>query len=312
MLEQRTLRESVELKGRGLHTGREVRLRIVPAAPCSGLVFVRTDQGGHSIPAHRRYLETTRLSTSLSRNGIRVGTVEHLLSALNALGVDNARLELDGPEVPILDGSAAPFAAAFLEAGFRRQSRSRRFLTILSPITVEVGESRLAIFPANDLRATYAIDFPHPAIGYQERTVRLSAQVFAEEIAPARTFCLYRDVEAMRKQGLALGGTLDNAVVVGDEGVLTGPLRFPDEFVRHKIVDLLGDLALLGYPIRGHLVGFRAGHRLHAALVERILNTTEAWTLDTGRQPLPVGLLRQFDTLKAGVLPAPPVSASPA
>lgn len=309
MFQQKTLKESVEFSGRGLHTGRPVRLRILPSPPDSGITFVRTDQGDHCIPARREHLEATRLSTSLCRNGIRIGTVEHLLAAFAASGVDNARVEADGPEVPILDGSAAPFTNALQEAGLDRQKSERRFLTILKPVTVEESDRRLAIFPANDLRVTYAIDFPHPVIGYQEKSVRVSAQSFAEEIAPARTFCLYRDVEAMRREGLALGGDLDNAVVVGDNRILTGPLRFPDEFVRHKIVDLLGDIALLGRPVRGHLVAFKGGHRLHASLVSRILRTPEAWTLSSGREALPPTLLNGFERLKAGMLRGQPVSA---
>src|SRR3989442_1383082 len=246
MFDQKTPKCEVRFEGRGLHTGRPVMTRILPASPNSGIVFVRTDQDGRAVPARQEYLEASRLSTSLSRNGIRVATVEHLLAVLWALGVDNARVEVDGPEVPILDGSAAPFAEALGEVGLKRQNAPGRFLTMLQPISVAEGEKRLAIFPANDLTAAYAIDFSQPVIGYQEKAFRLSPHAFAEELAPARTFCLVQDVEAMRRQGLALGGSLSNAVVVGDDGILNGPLRFPDEFVRHKLLDLIGDLALLG------------------------------------------------------------------
>jgi len=309
MADQRTPKTEIRFEGKGLHTGRSVSLSLLPAPPDSGITFIRTDQDYHTIPARRKYLSATSLSTSLSRDGIHIGTVEHFLAALVALGVDNARVEVDGPEVPILDGSAAPFATALMEADFQRQATPRRYLTILEPVVVEEGDKRLAIFPANDLKATYAIDFPHPMIGYQEKAIRISPLTFIEEIAPARTFCLYRDVEGMRRQGLALGGGLDNAVVLGEDGILTGPLRFPDEFVRHKIVDLLGDIALLGYPLRGHLVAFKGGHRLHAALVDKILRTPDAWTLTTGRESLPTALLRQSEALKASVLPGHPVSA---
>jgi UDP-3-O-[3-hydroxymyristoyl] N-acetylglucosamine deacetylase len=170
------------------------------------------------------------------------------------------------------------------------------------------GEKKIAVFPSNDTRATYAIDFPGTAIGYQEKEVRLNARFFAEEIAPARTFCLYRDVEAMQGQGYALGGTLENAVVVGDDGILAGSLRFRDEFVRHKILDLMGDLALLGHPLRGHVVVFKGGHHLHGALVDRILRNPEAWILGAGHDMLPAHLLRRFESQKAGVLPGQPVS----
>ncbi len=309
MFDQKTPKCEVRFEGRGLHTGRPVMTRILPASPNSGIVFVRTDQDGRAVPARQEYLEASRLSTSLSRNGIRVATVEHLLAALWALGVDNARVEVDGPEVPILDGSAAPFAEALGEVGLKRQNAPRRFLTMLQPISVAEGEKRLAIFPANDLTAAYAIDFSHPVIGYQEKAFRLSPHAFAEELAPARTFCLVQDVEAMRRQGLALGGSLSNAVVVGDDGILNGPLRFPDEFVRHKLLDLIGDLALLGHPLRGHVVGFKGGHRLHAALVGKILSNRHAWTLGSGRDPLPAAFLRSFEHAKAGVLPRQTVQA---
>jgi UDP-3-O-[3-hydroxymyristoyl] N-acetylglucosamine deacetylase len=308
MFDQKTIKREVILRGHGLHTGRPVNLRILPSFPDSGIVFVRVDQGGHEIPARRDFLETTRLSTTLARNGIRVGTVEHLLAALSGMGIDNARVELDGPEVPAADGSASPFVAALQEAGILRQRAHRRFLSVLRPVVVAEGQRKIAVFPANDLRATYAIDFPHTLIGYQEREVRLTAQNFSDEIAPARTFCLYRDVEGMRRQGLALGGSLENAVVVGDDGIVAGRLRFPDEFVRHKILDLLGDLALLGHPLRGHVVAFKGGHRLHGALVDRILRSPDAWVLSSGRESLPSHLLQRFESQKAGVLPGQPVS----
>ena len=309
MFEQRTIRGEVVFDGRGLHSGKSARLRALPAPQNTGILFVRTDLEGHTIPARCRHLEATRLSTTLSHNGIQVGTVEHILAAIAGVGIDNVRLELDGSEVPILDGSALPFVEALLETGLHRQESRRQFLTVLKPVSVTEGDKRLVIFPSNDLRITYAIDFPHPTIGYQEREFQVSTQVFAEEIAPARTFCLYREVEEMRRQGLALGGDLDNAVVVGDDGVLAGSLRFRDEFVRHKILDLVGDLCLLGRPVRGHLVAFKGGHRLHAALVHRLLETPDAWTLSAGRESLPRQLVRSFDHLKACVLPGQALTA---
>jgi len=309
MFEQKTLRGETVFEGHGLHSGKSVRLRVLPAPPNTGIQFVRTDLNHHAIPARREYLEATHLSTTLGRNGIQVGTVEHLLAAFAGLAIDNARAELDGPEVPILDGSAFPFVEAFQEVGLLRQDSPRSFLTILKPVMVGDGDKRLAVFPSNDFRITYAIDFRHPAIGYQEREFSISGHLFAEEIAPARTFCLFRDVEEMRRQGLALGGDLDNAVVVGDDGVLTGTLRYQDEFVRHKILDLIGDLSLIGRPVRGHLVAFKGGHRLHAALVHRLLESPEAWTLSAGREPLPRQLLMGFDRQKATFLPGQALTA---
>jgi UDP-3-O-[3-hydroxymyristoyl] N-acetylglucosamine deacetylase len=283
-------------------------MRLLPSASDTGVVFVRADQGDLEIPARRQFLETTHLSTNLARQGIRVGTVEHLLAALTGLGIDNLRVELDGPEVPIADGSAAPFVAALQAAEFLPQRTQRRFLTILRPIVVTEGDKRIAVFPSNGPRATYAIDFPDTVIGYQEKEIRLSPRTFADEIAPARTFCLHRDVESMREQGYARGGSLENAVVVGDDGILAGTLRFGDEFVRHKILDLLGDLALLGHPLRGHVVAFKGGHRLHGALVDRILSTPESWVLGAGEDFLPTHLLRRFENQKAGVLSPQSVS----
>jgi UDP-3-O-[3-hydroxymyristoyl] N-acetylglucosamine deacetylase len=277
-------------------------MRIVPAPADSGLAFVRTDRRNHTIPVRKEFLAASRLCTSLARDGAQVGTVEHVLAALTGVDVDNARIEVDGPEVPILDGSAEPFARRLLETGLVRQDRPRDFLTILRPVEVQEGDRRLAVFPSNEFRATYAIRFEHPAIGYQERALRVSPRVFLDEIAPARTFCLYRDVEEMRRQGLALGGDASNAVVVGDDGILTGELRYPDEFVRHKILDLLGDLTLLGHPLRGHVVAYKAGHSLHAALVERILRTPGAWKLSDAPHALPASLLRRFETAKHGFL----------
>jgi len=308
MFDQKTIKKEIILKGRGLHSGRAVTLRVLPSLPGTGVVFVRVDQNNHQIPARLEFLQTTHLSTTLSRNGIQVGTVEHLLAALAGLGIDNARVELDGPEVPITDGSAAPFVAALQEVETVRQRVPRRFLSILRPIVVAEGEKKIAVFPANDFRTTYAIDFPGTPIGYQEKEIRMTSRNFAEEIAPARTFCLFRDVETMRREGLALGGSLDNAVVVGDDGIMAGSLRYPDEFVRHKILDLLGDLSLLGRPLRGHVVAFKGGHRLHGALVDRILRTPEAWALSAGQDSLPSHLLQRFENQKAGVFPGQPVS----
>jgi UDP-3-O-[3-hydroxymyristoyl] N-acetylglucosamine deacetylase len=309
MFEQKTLSGAIEFEGRGLHTGKPVKMKLLPAPPDHGVVFSRVDLASHTLPARYEYLSGTRLSTTLSRNGIQVGTIEHLLASLAGLGIDNLRIELDGPEVPILDGSALPFVEGIFETGLLRQDAPRSFLTILKPVSVSEGDKRLVIFPSNDLRITYAIDFPHPSIGYQERDFHMSGRVFTEEIAPARTFCLYKDVEVMRRQGLALGGDLSNAVVVGDDGILTGSLRYRDEFVRHKMLDLLGDLALLGHPVRGHLVAFKGGHGLHAALVQKLSQSPDAWRLTAGRTALPGNWIRSFDPQKARVLPGHALTA---
>jgi UDP-3-O-[3-hydroxymyristoyl] N-acetylglucosamine deacetylase len=264
---QRTLRDSFTIEGVGLHTGAWARVTVTPARPGSGIVFVRTDERGVEIPAMHEYVVSTSLATTVSMDGSSVATVEHLLAALFGLGVDNARVEVDGPEIPILDGSAAPFVEAILSAGIVAQRSRRRALHLRRPVSVRHGERTVLALPSDDLRISYAIDFAHPAIGYQAVTLRLDERVFAASIAPARTFCLLRDVNAMRDSGLALGGSLENALVVGDDGPLNGELRFSDEFVRHKVLDLIGDLALAGASLRAHV-------RMHAALVQKIAACT--------------------------------------
>lgn len=306
---QRTLARPVELEGLGLHTGATARLRLLPAEAGSGLVFVR-GEGGAVLPASWQLLQGGSLSTTLSRGDARIMTVEHLLSALHGLGIDNARLEIDGPEVPILDGSSLPFVEAILEAGTRALDAPRRYLSLNRPVRVKEGDKEILALPANDLRATYAIEFPHPAIGYQALETGVEAASYAAAIAPARTFCLMRDVAAMRRAGLARGGSLDNAVVVGEDGVLNGALRFPDEFVRHKVLDLIGDLALLGAPLRAHVIAFKGGHRLHGALVRRIMSQRACWSIATSEDRLPAGTLAAYAHLKDTLVPlqAPPAS----
>ena len=302
---QKTLAHIVQVEGIGLHTGRPARVTIRPAGEGEGIVFVRVDRGHAAIPAAARLLNGTSLSTTLSRGADSVATVEHVLSALGGLGVDNALVEVDGPEIPILDGSARPFVDLILKAGMRVQSAPRQFLALTRPVRVKDGDKEILALPANDFQVTYAIDFPHPAIGYQATTARIEAAAYASEIAPARTFCLMREIETMRRAGLAKGGSLDNAVVVGETGVVNGTLRFPDEFVRHKVLDLIGDLGLLGAPLRAHVIAFKAGHRLHAALVRRILGSHAAWTSRTSDERLPAAEVAAFGHLKDRVLPSP-------
>jgi UDP-3-O-[3-hydroxymyristoyl] N-acetylglucosamine deacetylase len=300
---QKTVARAAESQGVGLHSGAPASVRILPSGADSGIVFVRSDREDLEIPAARQYLKGGGLATTLARGGVEVRTVEHLLSALQGLGVDNARVEVDGPEVPILDGSSQPFVDLLLATGLRSLGAPRRYLTLMRPISVRHGDKEILAVPANEFQATYAIDFPHPAIGYQALTARVSESNYAEAIAPARTFCLLRDVEAMRRAGLALGGSLDNALVVGDAGVLNGCLRFPDEFVRHKILDLIGDLSLLGSPLRAHVIAYKGGHQLHAALIDRILASRAAWSLGTSDQLLPASRLARFSHLKDRLVP---------
>jgi UDP-3-O-[3-hydroxymyristoyl] N-acetylglucosamine deacetylase len=278
-------------------------VRIQPARSHSGIMFVRTDLGGAEIPATGHYLNGSSYATTLARGAIRISTVEHLLSALNGLGIDNARIELDGPEVPILDGSAQPFVEAISARGIRRLNAPRRYMTLLKPIAVKSGDKEILALPANRLEATYAINFPHPIIGYQAATTPITAERFVSSIASARTFCLLRDVQALRRAGLARGGSLENALVVDDDGVMNEELRFPDEFVRHKILDLIGDLALLGAPLRAHVIAFKGGHALHAALIDRILKDRTACSFATSETQLPPGHLARFAHLTDRLVP---------
>lgn len=280
MLYRQTLQAPCRFQGRGVHTGREVRLDLVPANAGTGIVFVRTDAGGTEIPATLEHAGPSFYATVLERDGARVSTIEHLMAALYALQVDDLRVELDGPEVPILDGSSRPFVDAILAAGRVELKAIRQYLTIVRPLSLSHEEKTISVHPHREFRITYAIDFDHPGLGYQELTASLwSAEAFAEKLAPARTFAFEHEVEALRKAGLGLGGSLDNCVVLGAEGPLNPPLRFPDEFVRHKMLDLTGDLSLLGYPMRGHVVAYRAGHDLHGRLARRIRESGDAWYL---------------------------------
>jgi UDP-3-O-[3-hydroxymyristoyl] N-acetylglucosamine deacetylase len=205
--------------------------------------------------------------------------VEHLLSALYALGVDDVLVEVDGPEIPILDGSAAPFVILIHEAGLRPLHVARQYLKVLAPVEVTWGGRWARLVPADHFEVSYAIGFDHPLLRHQALTVRVTPSMFTDAIAPARTFGFLREVETLRRSGLALGGSLDNAIVIGESGVLNTKLRFEDEFVRHKVLDAVGDLALLGHPLLGRLEASKAGHALHAAIAQRLLSTSAAWTL---------------------------------
>lgn len=280
MKNRQTLCRAVEIRGVGLHTGRAVCMRLVPAEPESGIVFVRTDAGGAEIPATLEYAGPSFYATVLQRGTLTVSTVEHLMAALYALLVDDLRVELDAEEVPILDGSSWPFVEAVLDAGRRELPCVRQYLTLIRPVVVEHDDKRIAAYPSREYRVTYAIDFDHPALGYQELSTGLwGGSAFADKLAPARTFTFERDVQALRARGLALGGSLENAVVLADDGILNSALRFPDEFVRHKMLDLTGDLSLLGRPLRAHVVAYRAGHDLHAQLARAIRDAPDSWYL---------------------------------
>jgi UDP-3-O-[3-hydroxymyristoyl] N-acetylglucosamine deacetylase len=274
---QRTLRRQISCAGIGLHSGNKVTLTLKPAAADTGIRFRRTDLGTE-IPAHVSEVSGIQYATVLGRDSATVETVEHLLAALASVGIDNAVVELTHNEVPIMDGSAAPFLYLLHEAGVKRLSSPRRYLKVLRPVQIAHGDKRIAVYPSDHFKVSYTISFDHPLLRHQSRTERITEQSFAEHIAPARTFGFLKEVEWLRQNGLALGGSLENAIVIGDTGVLNA-LRFEDEFVRHKILDLVGDLALLGHPLIGHVVAHRAGHALHTELATRLLEERDAWSL---------------------------------
>jgi UDP-3-O-[3-hydroxymyristoyl] N-acetylglucosamine deacetylase len=265
-----TLGRPVRVEGIGLHTGRHVRTVLHPAETGRGIVFLRTDVGVE-IPAVAEEAARFDHATSLGRAGCEVGTVEHLLSALVGAGVRDLLVEVDGPELPILDGSAAPWLEALRQAGLVRRPETAPPFSPSFAISVSgpYGK-RIEIRPARDLRVTYTIDFAHPAIGRQSVTVVVTPESYARHIAPARTFGFLAEYETLKAHGLARGANHENCIVVGADRVESGRLRFPDEFVRHKALDLLGDLALVGRPVVGHIVALRAGHALHAALARRL------------------------------------------
>lgn len=276
----------MELEGVGLHRGEAIRLRICPAPPSSGLVFVRDDLDGAEIPALQQYRAPMINASRLVHGAAAIDTPEHLLAALYCLGIDNARLHLSGSEVPILDGSSLPFAYALLDAGVREQEQEQGQLVIARPVFVGDEDRLIEIHPGEGLQITAGIDFEHRHLGYQDLTVRLDdLEDFLAKLAPARTFALRRDVERLQRAGLIKGGSLDNAILVDDDGLKGSRLRFPDEFVRHKLLDLVGDLALLGCELRGRIVAWRAGHDLHGRLVDAILADRTAWTLEGGEHP---------------------------
>ena len=278
MHSQQTLAEKVTCSGKGLHSGAEVSLTLRPGRANTGVVFVRTDLGGAEIPATPGSVCSMYRATTLGREEVAVATVEHLLGALSALGVDNVRVELDGPEVPVLDGSAAPFVDLVRTAGVFRQGELRPQLRIRERVEVVDGLRRISVEPCEAFAIHYVIDFDHPAIGRQEVELPvLDAESFERELASARTFGFLDEVAALREAGLGRGGDLDNTVVLDGTRVINpGGLRFPDEFVRHKALDLVGDLALLGVALEGRVCVERGGHALHQRLVAEILRRPSA------------------------------------
>ena len=268
-----TVQRPVAAQGVGLHSGVPVTIRILPAPPSTGIVFVRTDLDRFEIPASWRHVARVSYATSLMRQGVLISTTEHLLSVFYSMGVDNAYVEIDNLEVPILDGSGLPFVRMVRSAGLRTYRRLRRYLCIRRPVTVEDRGRHISILPAESFHLTCDVFFDHPLVGRQMLELEVTPERYAEEIAPARTFGFAHELDQMRDMGLIRGATLESAVCFTQDGVLNPDgLRFPDECCRHKALDLIGDLALIGRPLLGHVVAERAGHAMHAALVNRVMS----------------------------------------
>ncbi len=253
-------------------------MRLLPAPAGSGISFRRTDLDNFEIPANGRNVAKVSYATSLMRQGVLISTTEHLLSALIGMGVDNVIVELDNLELPILDGSALPYVDAFLRVGIRTQRRRRETIRVLRAVEVREGNKFIGVYPGSGYRISYAIDFPAP-IGKQKTCVDLAAETYGTAIAPARTFGYKTDERKLRDMGLIRGASPENAIILGAKGPVNGPLRFADEYVRHKVLDLIGDLALAGRRIEGHVVAERAGHAMHTAFVSRLLKDRSAWEL---------------------------------
>jgi UDP-3-O-[3-hydroxymyristoyl] N-acetylglucosamine deacetylase len=271
-----TLGREITLSGHGLHGNRPCSVRLVPVDVPSGLRFVHTPSGTE-IPVRADLAGDLVLSTTLVKNGVRLQTIEHLLSALTGLEVEHLRIEVDAEELPILDGSAAPWVEAILRAGVMSLPGRRRFMKVIHPVEARHGDRWIKVSPFDGLRLRYTIDFPVPALGRQSRELTLTPEKYRRELGSARTFCLAHEVEAMHARGLALGGSLDNAVVFGADGPLNESLRYEDEAVRHKMLDMVGDLALLGAPLLGLVEAHAAGHALHVALTQAILSDPSCW-----------------------------------
>jgi UDP-3-O-[3-hydroxymyristoyl] N-acetylglucosamine deacetylase len=277
----------VECAGVGLHSGAPVRLRILPAAAGSGIVFRRVDLDGFEVEAVSRNVARVSYATSLMKKGVLISTTEHLLSAFIGTGIDNAIVELDNLELPILDGSARPFVELIYQAGIRKQRRPRSYLRIRRALEMRDGNKFIAVYPADTYAVSYAINFPHPLIGKETFSMEIANGNYLREIAAARTFGSREDEQTMRNMGLIRGASRDNCVVLSRNGLENPPLRFDDEFVRHKVLDLIGDLALLGKQILGNVVADRAGHAMHTALVSRLLRDRTLWeetTVDDERE----------------------------
>lgn len=278
---QRTLKKETSCSGIGLHTGRKINMKVRPAQEGTGILFLRKDLN-HAQPIIAKYsnVTDTTLATTLGTDGVTVSTVEHILSAFSGMGVDNALIELDSFEVPIMDGSALPFVNMLKEVGTRVQGKTKKLLVIKKPVSVSERGGNAVLLPADEFKITYEIDFPHVAIGKQSYSISFSDEKYESEICAARTFGFLHEVEYLQAKGLALGGSLKNAIVLDSQKIINKEgLRFPDEFVKHKILDAIGDLFLLGMPIIGHFVAYKSGHRLNNLLLKELMQKEDCWEI---------------------------------
>jgi UDP-3-O-[3-hydroxymyristoyl] N-acetylglucosamine deacetylase len=278
---QTTIQRPVETAGIGLHTGVRSRVRLVPAPPDTGIVFRRTDLDLFPIEAQGHNVARVSYATSLMKKGVLLSTTEHLLAAIYSCGIDNVYIDIDAIEVPILDGSAEPFMQLIDRAGIRKLRRRRRFMKIVKPVEVVEDGRRIGIYPADEFHVRCYVDFPHPQVGQQEVEMTVNAESFRRVLSRARTFCFETDIEPLRAMGLIRGGSLENAIVLTKDGLMNGPLRYADEFGRHKALDLIGDLALVGLPLLGRVEARKAGHALHTQLVSKLLADSSSWIITT-------------------------------
>jgi UDP-3-O-[3-hydroxymyristoyl] N-acetylglucosamine deacetylase len=278
---QQTLGNKATFSGIGLHSGKTITLTLRPAEPGTGIVFHRVDLSpAVSIEARAANVVNTRLSTTIGHGAASVSTIEHLMAALYGCGIDNAHVDINGPEVPIMDGSAAPFVKEIVKAGVKASGKARKYLVVKKPVTVVDGDKKISIIPSRHYKISFDMQFAHRAVRNQTRSMLFGRETFSEEYAAARTFGFLAEVEMLKAHGLALGGSLENAVVIGEEGVLNEEgLRFSDEFVRHKILDSVGDLALSGYRLIGHVKSVKSGHELNHKLVTELLKRPDSFAV---------------------------------
>ncbi len=287
---QRTLKREVSFEGIGLHTGRHSKVRLRPASRDTGIIFIRTDKD-LAIRASINSVTDTAFSTTLGYNGIKIRTVEHILAALYGLGIDNLFIEINGPEIPILDGSSIELTNLILKGEIAKQSKKRPYIRITNPVVINDGYAKIIALPHNGRRITYMIHFNHHLLGEQKLSLELTEENFVIEVAPARTFGFLKDVDYLKANGFAKGGSFDNVIILGENSILNSSgLRFKDEFVRHKILDLIGDLSLAGFPIYGHIIASKSGHTTNLKFLKKLLSHPDYWELisEVSQQPVSI------------------------